>query len=149
MGSWLECHNRHCGFPIRVPYSQLTRKGGWTKREAAGFVFACPVCLHVNSYTTKDLSEVRFRTPDPYQAGRLVLYSVRFGCARPRCSEEMAVLTVGAASVSVAMLLRFWQSWKIKLKCPSGHRFRIPDPETWWIEENKWLAPNGVSLSKK
>ena len=91
------------------------------------------------SYNSNDLREVRFRSRDPYQAGRLLLYSVRFGCARPRCATELAVVTVAAAHVTLAMLLRFWKWWKLTLRCTSGHAFRIPVPEVWWVQEEKSL----------
>ncbi len=146
VGNWLECRNRNCGFPIRVPCPALVWKGQRGDEDrAAAFLFACPVCLHVNPYTQNDLREVRFRSRDPYQAGRLVLYSVRFGCARPRCPTELAVLTVAAVNVSLAMMLGFWEGWRAKFKCTSGHTFRIPAPEVWWIQEEKALGFNEPS----
>ena len=130
VGYWLECHNRKCGFPIRVPHraSRLDKK-----YEA--FHFACPVCLHVNNYTGKDLRKLRFGSPDPYQAGKLVLYSARFRCAHPRCAAEGVVFTAAAANVSVAILLQFWKRWKVKFNCTGKHRFRIRGPRTWWIQQ--------------
>jgi hypothetical protein len=104
------------------------------------FHFACPVCLHVNNYTEKDLRKVRFCSPDPYQAGKLILYSVRFGCGHPRCTAEVVVFTTAAASASIALLLQFWKRWKVKFSCKSKHAFRMPDPRTWWIQrENSFV----------
>lgn len=134
VGYWLECHNRKCGFPIRVPH----HSSKLDKRYVA-FHFACPVCLHVNSYTKKDLRKMRFRSPDPYQAGKLVLYSARVGCAHPRCATEGVVLCVAAANVSVAILLQFWKTWKVKFNCKGKHPFRMRDPRTWWIQMERSL----------
>ena len=135
VGYWLECHNRKCGFPIRVPdpASKLDKKYGT-------FHFACPVCLHVNNYTGKDLRKVRFCSPDPYRAGKLILYSVRFGCGQPRCTAESMAFTAAAANVSIAVLLQFWKKWKVKFSCKGKHRFRMRDSRTWWIQrENSFL----------
>jgi hypothetical protein len=132
VGYWLECHNRKCGFPIRVPAPPAKLDKRYT-----AFHFACPVCLHVNRYTLRDLRRVRFRSPDPYQAGKLVLYSVQFGCAHPRCAAEGMVFTAAAANVSVALLLQFWKTWNVKFNCKGKHRFRMLDPRTWWIQREK------------
>jgi hypothetical protein len=109
------------------------------ERRYATFHFACPVCLHVNSYTKKDLKKIRFRSPDPYQTGKLVLYSARFGCAHPRCATEGVVFCVAAANVSVALLLQFWKRWKVNSPCKGNHRFRMRDPRTWWVQQEKSL----------
>lgn len=132
VGYWLECHNGKCGFPIRVPHSASK-----LDKRYATFHFACPVCLHVNRYSSKDLRKVQFHSPDPYRAGKLVLYSARFGCAHPRCAAEGVVFTAAAANVSVAMLLQFWSMWKVKFNCKGKHPFRMRDPRTWWIQQEK------------
>lgn len=134
VGYWLECYNRKCGFPIRVPTSPKLDK------RYAQFYFACPVCLHINSYTMKDLRKIQFRSPDPYHAGKLVLYSARFGCAQSRCRAEVLVFTVAAANVSIAMLLQFWKTWKVKFNCKGKHRFHMRDARTWWIQQEELLT---------
>ena len=134
VGYWLECHNRKCGFPIRVP-----RPPKLDKRYVK-FYFACPVCLQVKSYAKNDLRKVQFRSPDPYRTGKLALYSARVGCAQPRCRTEVVVFTVAAANVSVALLLQFWKTWKVEFECKSEHRFRMRDIRTWWIQQEKSLA---------
>lgn len=147
-GNWLECRNRNCGFPIRVPGARgQKRRSG----KAAAFLFACPVCLQANYYSSSDLQDVQFHSPDPYQAGQLALYSARLGCANEGCSNELEVFTVAAANISIAVLLRFWERWKIKVHCESGHCFRIPGQELWWIEEEQppALPDSGRWLSKK
>jgi hypothetical protein len=85
---------------------------------------------------------VRFCSPDPYRAGKLVLYSARFGCAHPCCTAEGVVFTAAAANVSVAILLQFWKMWKVKFTCSGkcckgNHSFRMPDIRTWWIQQEK------------
>lgn len=150
-GYWLECHNRNCGFPIRVPYSSRTAKDHRGSPAPAPFLFACPVCLQVNAYRKKDLQRVQFRTPNPYKAGKLVLYSACLGCARRGCRSEIVVFTVAAANVSTAVLTQLWRSWKVNFRCGKKHRFGMPDPKNWWVQEEKSLAgdgcrPSGVSI---
>lgn len=136
VGYWLECHNRNCGFPIRVAYSPTPAKG---RGKAASLLFACPVCLQVKSYEGKDFRRIHFRTPDPYKAGRLVLYSVHFGCGHGQCPTGVTVFTVAARKVSTAVLLHLWKNWKVNLRCKQ-HRFAMSDSRTWWIQEEKALA---------
>lgn len=135
---WLECNNGKCGFPARIPYSPAASLKA--ANPELPLLFACPVCLQVNSYSSKSLREVRFRSPDPYEAGKLVLYSVLTGCARPRCQGQATVITAAAANVSVAALLRLWKLWKVDLPCEGKHRFLPRHPSTWWIEEKKTLT---------
>lgn len=137
IGHWLECNNRKCGFPVRVPFSPAA--SGQQPGLKLPLLFACPVCLEVNSYTRNDLRDVQFRSPDPYQAGKLVLYSVLVGCARPRCQSQALVMTTAAPSVSLAALVRLWRGWKVELPCQANHRFRPRHPHTWWIEEKESL----------
>lgn len=111
----------------------------WGAPEAP-FLFACPVCLQVKAYSKKDLQKVHFRTPDPYRAGKVVLYSVRLGCTLPRCSGEAVVLTVAAANVGLATLLQLWKAWKISYRCKEKHRLRPADRKTWWIEQAATLS---------
>ncbi len=132
VGYWLECQNRKCGFPIRVPHlaSKLDKK-------YPAFHFACPVCLHVNRYTRKDLRKVRFCSPDPYQ-NRQAGTVFRPARLRPsRCPAEGVVFTVAAAKVSVVILLQFWKMWKVTFSCISKHPFRMRNPWTWWIQQEK------------
>lgn len=139
---WLECNNRKCGFPARIPYSPVVcRKPAEPEHP---LLFACPVCLQVNSYSSNSLREVRFRSPDPYEAGKLVLYSVLASCARPRCQRQATVITAAAANVSVAALLRLWKLWKVDVRCEGKHRFLPRPPSTWWIEEKKTLTWPGA-----
>lgn len=142
-GYWLECGNRKCGFPARVPCSPPG--AGHDSGCKFPLLFACPVCLRVNSYSSNDLREVQFRSPDPYESGKLVLYSVLVGCARPGCQEQAAVMTAAASSVSLATLVRCWKAWKVNFSCDTRHRFRPRHPNTWWIEQKKYLAwPEGI-----
>lgn len=140
IGHWLECRNGKCGFPVRLPYSAAAPRS----RSAAGgkpaeVLFACPVCLEINAYSGNDLRNVQFRSPDPYEAGKLVLYSVLVGCAQPRCQREAAVMTAAASNVSLAALLRLWKGWKVDFPCDANHRFRPRHPHTWWIERERSL----------
>lgn len=151
VGNWLECHNRNCGFPIRVP-TQPAKKSGRGSGGVGSLLFACPVCLEVSSYTKKELRRVRFRSPDPYQGGKLVLYSTTVGCTHPRCSEKVTIFATAAASVSVATLVEFWKHWKVNLRCAARHRFRMAQPALWWIQEERalgWSGEPGLQLSKK
>jgi hypothetical protein len=93
----------------------------------------------VRSYSRQDLQQVQFRSPDPYKAGKLIVYSAHTGCARPRCSNETIIFTVGAASVSIAALLQLWKRWKIMCRCPGGHLFRLPDITSWWVQQERTL----------
>lgn len=147
VGFWLECHNRNCGFPIRVPYSPPVAKAHGRSPASAAILFACPVCLQVSAYGEKDFRKVKFRTPDPYKAGKLVLYSTRFGCAHRGCKNEVVVFTVAAVSISTAALLRLWGKWKMSLRCNQKHRFHKPDARTWWIQEEATLAGQGLRVS--
>ncbi len=142
VGYWLECRNRKCGFPIRVPYSPATvkKKNVLGPVAEAPFLFACPVCLQVKAYNKRDLQKVNFRTPDPYRTGKVVLYNVHLSCALPRCSGEAVVLTVAAANVSLATLLQLWKAWKVNYGCKNKHRLRTADPKTWWIEQAATLS---------
>ncbi|HEY6938645.1 MAG TPA: hypothetical protein VI424_15910 [Terriglobales bacterium] len=106
-------------------------------KKYPAFHFACPVCLHVNRYTRNDLRKVRFFSPDPYKAGKLVLYSARFGCSHPHCAAERVIFTVAAAKVSVVILLQFWKMWKVKFSCIGKHPFRMRNPRMWWIQQEK------------
>ena len=146
-GYWLECHNRNCGFPIRVPYSAADAKADGRSRAVRSFLFACPVCLQVNTYTMKDLRKVQFRTPDPYKAGKLVLYATHLGCAHRGCRNQIVVFTAAAASISTAALSRLWKTWKVSLRCKQKHRFRISDPKTWWIQEEAGVGGVGFRAS--
>lgn len=149
VGNWIECHNRNCGFPIRVPYAEKRQQG--KDSPTAYFFFACPVCLQVNPYYAKDMREVRFRFPDPYKTGKVVFYSAQMGCAHSNCRTERVIFTVAAAKVSVATLLPVWQGWEAKFRCAQKHRFQIPNPGQWWIqEENGWpeLAADDPAQSK-
>lgn len=137
LGNWLECRNRNCGFPTRVPGAARARGRSGRGGKAVTFLFACPACLQANYYSSSNLRKVRFRTPDPYRAGRLALYSARFGCAHRGCPNALEVFTVAATSLSVVLLLRFWECWEIKVRCAPGHCFRVPGPELWWIEEKQ------------
>lgn len=138
IGHWLECRNRNCGFPIRVPYFDSGLQPA-ARGEGAGLLFACPACLEVNPYTSNDLRQVEFRQPDPYETGKLVLYSVLVGCARPGCKGEAAVVAAAATNVSLAALLRFWKAWKLDFPCDANHRFRPRHLHTWWIERERSL----------
>ena|GEM_PF-3206505 len=142
-GYWLECHNRSCGFPIRVPYSAAGAKADRRLRAVSSFLFACPVCLQVNTYKMKDLRKVQFRTRDPYKAGKLVLYGTHLVCAHRGCTNQIVVFTAAAATISTAALSRLWKTWKVSLRCSQEHRFRIPDPKTWWIQEESGLGGEG------
>ena len=135
LGCWLECRNRNCGFPIRVPYSRKL-----TKSDTGAFSFACPVCLQVNAYERKHLRKVQFRIPDPYKSGKLVLFSAWLACAYKRCPGDLVVFTVAAADVSLAALLQLWKTWMVKIRCSHGHRFRVPHVNTWWVQEEKKLG---------
>lgn len=146
-GYWLECHNRNCGFPIRVPYSPPVAKAHGRLPAGAPILFACPVCLQVSPYGKRDLRKVQFRTPDPYKAGKLVLYATRLGCAQRGCKNEVVVFTVAAASVSTATLSRLWGTWRMSLRCSQKHRFRKPNPKTWWIQEEATLAGGELRAS--
>ena len=138
-GNWLECRNRNCGFPTRVPYSCRTKKVAGRTTDSAPFLFACPVCLHINPYENKELRRVRFRWPDPYKTGKLVLYSALVGCAHPLCPTELTIFTPAASTVSLAALLGLWKSWTLDIQC-GRHRFRMRNNESWWIQEEKSLA---------
>jgi hypothetical protein len=144
IGHWLECSNRKCGFPVRVPYAPAAPRHSAPRREAASLLFACPICLQVNYYSSNHLRDVQFRSPDPYKTGKLVLYSALVGCARPRCQSQAIILTAAAANVSLALLLRLWKSWKVDFSCKSNHRFRPRHPHTWWIEEKDTLTWPGA-----
>ena len=82
---------------------------------------------------------MRFCSPDPYRAGKLILYSVRFCCGQPRCTAESMAFTAAAANVSIAVLLQFWKKWKVKFSCKGKHRFRMRDSRTWWIQRENSL----------
>jgi hypothetical protein len=109
-------------------------------REKA-MLFACPVCLQINSYTAKNLHRVGFRRSDPYRAGKLALYSARAGCAEPGCRREHTVFAVAAAGVSIASMLRLWNSWKANVRC-GGHRWRMRNSKSWWVQQEQSLAGN-------
>ncbi|HEU5336257.1 MAG TPA: hypothetical protein VFU27_09850 [Terriglobales bacterium] len=149
IGHWLECRNRNCGFPVRVPYFD----SAWQpkpKRNGGSVLFACPVCLEVNPYTSNNLRQVEFRHPDPYEGGKLVLYSVLVGCARPCCRGRVTVNTAAAANVSLALLLRLWKSWNIDVSCDGSHRFVPRQPHTWWVEEkNRLNWRDGMTASSE
>ena len=87
----------------------------------------------------KDLRKVRFRTRDPYKAGKLVLYGTHLACTHRGCTNQIVVFTAAAASISTAALSRLWKTWKVSLRCKQEHRFRIPDSKTWWIQEEEGL----------
>lgn len=104
-------------------------------------LFACPVCLQINSYKNKDLRQVEFRRRDPYRAGKLTLYSARAGCAEAGCRREHTVFAVAPAGVSIASMLRLWNSWEANVRC-GGHRWRMRNSKNWWVQQEKSLVGN-------
>jgi hypothetical protein len=141
-GFWIIC--RVCLFPIRLPDAAPFLRPDY--RRTPPILFACPACAHLRQYQGIDFRIVQFRIPDPFREKRAVLYKVEVPCGIPRCESIAGIYAVGAASISVAALLKLWKYWLIHGRC-QGHRFK-PLPYRTWTVSNATDMHSWVPITK-
>jgi len=126
-GFWIVC--RYCLFPIRLP--SLLKTSAFVSRSSR-ILLACPVCAHVEQYSSTELRAIAFRIPDPFRRDKATLYAVEVPCRVPHCRGKTWVYAVAATSLSVTSLLEQWKRWIIHSPC-RNHSFRARQCWTWGV----------------